>query len=367
MVDTPTCLSSAPAIILQCLYRARGLVRSPRLPGVAPRAGVRRMRGRWAALLLGLALSLPVGGMAFEVIDMATVFPGAFDTVVYGINNASTIVGSFVDGSGTTHGFVRIGLLISKIDVPGATDTVVLGLNNQDPPQIVGSFGDGFGRHGFVCVYPCSGSAIVPVDPPGAYLTAVHGINDAGVIVGEFTGGGTFGNVGLHGFESLGPFLATPVPQRFFVQWDLPGSTSGTVLYGINNAYTIVGSFTAGGKTIAFVRPTASGQFTQLDVSELAPPVGDLAEAYGITSDPNDLGTVIVGYYRNSFGEAHGLLVRPAAVRRSITVDVPVSGALGTRFLGVNEYFQAVGSFVDKDLVHHGFILDLATIIIETP
>jgi hypothetical protein len=315
------------------------------------------VRWLWAVLLLGLVLSLPAGGMAFEVIDMATVFPGAVNTRVYGINNAHTIVGAFDDASGS-HGFVRVGLLISKIDVPGATGTGVVGINNQNPPQLVGGFRDARGDHGFVCVYPCSGSGIVPVDFPNAFGTSVHGINDAGVIVGSFTGGGAFGNLGFHGFESLGPFLATPAPQRFLIQWDLPGSTSGTVLYGINNANTLVGWFTAAATKATAFWKTASGSFVQLDLSELDPHVGDYVNAHGIDNDLHDFGTVIVGSYVDSLGESHGFLAKPSGVRRSITRDVPVAGARGTFFFGVNDYFEAVGSFFDHNFVPHGFIFN---------
>jgi hypothetical protein len=59
------------------------------------------------------------------------------DTQAFGINNLGTVVGSFADAGGRTHGFVRISAhLLRTVDAPGSTSTVVNGLNNRG--QIVG-------------------------------------------------------------------------------------------------------------------------------------------------------------------------------------------------------------------------------------
>jgi probable HAF family extracellular repeat protein len=62
--------------------------------------------------------------------------PGASSTFASGINDAGQIVGSFSNSTGT-HGFLDIGGSFIQIDVPGASRTVASGIN--DAGQIVAS------------------------------------------------------------------------------------------------------------------------------------------------------------------------------------------------------------------------------------
>jgi probable HAF family extracellular repeat protein len=97
----------------------------------------------------------------------------------------------------------------TQIDVPGAIGlpitigTVASGIN--DAGQIVGSFSDSTGDHGFLDV----GGSFTQIDVPGATSTDVFGINDAGQIVGRF-----FLNFGSHGFVAT-PVAAVPEPSSF--------------------------------------------------------------------------------------------------------------------------------------------------------
>jgi hypothetical protein len=86
-----------------------------------------------------------------------------------------------VDGSYTT------------LDVPGSGETDAFGIN--DAGQIVGSFFDDSGFHGFLLDVDGSYTTL---DVPGANQTEAHGINNVGIIAGLY-----------YGPRRLG-FLATP-------------------------------------------------------------------------------------------------------------------------------------------------------------
>jgi probable HAF family extracellular repeat protein len=118
-------------------------------------------------------------------------------TVAWGINASSQIVGSYVDASSLTHGYLFSAGGYTTLDVPGSTATEALGIN--DAGQIVGDYLAGGGQHGFLL----SGGSYTMLDVPGSTLTVADGINAAGQIVGSYNDSdGT-----RHGF------LATPVPE----------------------------------------------------------------------------------------------------------------------------------------------------------
>src|SRR5215470_4737854 len=68
----------------------------------------------------------------------------------------------------------------TPIDVPGATGTQAFGINPSG--QIVGSYGDGTGTHGFLY----DRGVFTPIDVPGAADTQAFGISPSGQIVGFY-------------------------------------------------------------------------------------------------------------------------------------------------------------------------------------
>lgn len=87
---------------------------------------------------------------------------------------------------------------VVPLDVPGAVVTVAHGINAAG--QVVGTYTDTLGRHGFVYAE----GAFLPLDAPGARLgprsgTSAHGVNAAGQVVGDY-----FDGAHMHGF------VATP-------------------------------------------------------------------------------------------------------------------------------------------------------------
>jgi probable HAF family extracellular repeat protein len=118
-------------------------------------------------------------------------------TYVTGVNNLGQIVGSFDDSNGT-HGFLYSDGTWTTLDDPAATGgTFATGIN--DFGQIVGYYFDGTGSHGFLY----NGNTYITFDDPlatggpslGPGNTFGYGINDSGQIVGKY-----FAADGEHGF-----------------------------------------------------------------------------------------------------------------------------------------------------------------------
>jgi len=81
--------------------------------------------------------------------------------------------------SRTSHGFVLNGGTYTPINVPGAAQTVVEGVNNSG--VVFGNYTDASGNtHGFID----AAGTFTSIDDPGAYFTTVAGVNDSGQIVG---------------------------------------------------------------------------------------------------------------------------------------------------------------------------------------
>ena len=155
---------------------------------------------------------------ALAIIDA----PGAFATLVTGINDVGQIVGYYYDRAGI-HGFVKNASGFTIIEVPGATETEPSGINNAG--QIVGSFTVGNLVHGFLY----DGGVLTAIDVPGASRLYATGINDAGEIVGTF-----YDSAGGHAFlYNGGSFTTIEVPRA-------EGQTSASA---INNAGQVVGYF----------------------------------------------------------------------------------------------------------------------------
>src|SRR5262249_4189056 len=116
-------------------------------------------------------------GNSFTTISV----PGAFQTDAVGVNDAGQVVGSFQDATGR-HGFFRgADGSFTTIDAAGGIDTAAYGI---DPAgQIVGWFGDSGGVHGFL---RSTDGSFITIDVPGATGTEAHGINATGQVVGWF-------------------------------------------------------------------------------------------------------------------------------------------------------------------------------------
>ena len=102
--------------------------------------------------------------------------------VATGINNDGWITG-FAVVKGVTVGFIQSYSSTQLIVVKGSMNTQILGINNHD--SIVGSYVDADGNtHGFI---KAEHHSAVSVDDPNAVGTTVlNGLNDNGRIVGFY-------------------------------------------------------------------------------------------------------------------------------------------------------------------------------------
>jgi hypothetical protein len=125
------------------------------------------------------AIYLLVFGSGYAMAGWITLdMPGyTVNTMARGIDG-SNIVGSYDDASGT-HGFLYNGTNWTTFDMPGASETCPSGI---DGSKIVGRYYDASGVHGFFY----NGSRWTTLDMPGApHYTDVYGI-DGSNIVGNY-------------------------------------------------------------------------------------------------------------------------------------------------------------------------------------
>lgn len=242
------------------------------------------------------------------------------------------------------------------LEVPGATRTVASGIN--DGGQIVGSYDDSVGTHGFVL----REGKFTTIGFPGAAWTTALGIGARGEIVGAYKMPGEPA-VAFHGFlrtiEGRFERVDSPPHKYTIAQRILPDGTIlgcrhdddfGASMKGIvlsahrlsvteafasmHNGATpdlrrIVGlySYAPGDRSAAYV--IDDGTFKPLVV-----PGSTATSAW----DVNAAGEV-VGSYRDSTG-VHGFILIPEGFGR---LDVPKAAM--TRALGINASGAVVGSF----------------------
>jgi uncharacterized membrane protein len=153
-------------------------------------------------------------------------FPGAVGTQLNAINDSGAIVGVWIDHKFAGHGFIYKDGKFTSLDYPGARDTIPFGINSRG--EVVGNWDVGQSNtgHGFIF----SGGRITSFDVPNAIPngTAANGINDSGQIVGAYVGHDRH----FHAFLREGPTFTT---------LDCPAALD-TVAWGINSAGEIAGN-----------------------------------------------------------------------------------------------------------------------------
>jgi uncharacterized membrane protein len=283
----------------------------------------------------GSAAAMEPREWTFTTID----FPGGASTAVLDINAEGDIVGSYNDAGGA-HGFVlsRLGDF-TTIDFPGAVFTRAAAINSRG--DIVGQYrlpSDPMqARHGFLL----RDGEFTTIDPPGARFTNALGINSRGDIVGRFctTLPCALDGTNVRGFlMSEGEFTTIHFPEA-----------RGTNAWKIDAQGDIVGSYTsADGKKHLFV--SRDGDFIAIDV----PGAADIAAENGGINSRGD----IAGIYcdsspcRGTNPDAHGFLLSKHG--DLTTIDFP--GAIDTNALAISARGDIVGVYDDATGTH-GFLL----------
>jgi len=177
------------------------------------------------AVFSSAILASGISGMA-QGVYTSIVFPGATSTVAYGINDAGTIVGQYIDASGNGHGFVVSGKTYTTIDYPGATDSSAQAINDQG--QIVGSSFSGSNFFGWIC--DTRTGEFQQVSYPGATDSVPLAINNSGTVAGDYQilqGN----NTSNYGFEEVG---------SQYTSISAPGA-QGTAITGVSSDGVLVG------------------------------------------------------------------------------------------------------------------------------
>jgi|RhiMetdeSRZDD1v2_1073273.scaffolds.fasta_scaffold40637_4 hypothetical protein len=284
------------------------------------------MRRILGCILLSVVLGPPRPSQAtdyqFTTIDVP--FARTQATSVVGLSAVQGLIGAYLDAGNRDQGFLQVqGTFVTLLNVvPQAVNTAgaIVGFYTSDKLR-----GFVFQDGTFTPLeFPAVG-----VPPQFSLLTEAEGINDAGVIVGDYRDGqGTF-----HSFQ-YDP-TATPRYQSFDPPW--PHTGSGAT--GINNGGVIVGIFfdaqglhgylkdgdtwtmlnAPGAVTTEPVAINDAGQIVGLadgstfvfdgtTFTTVVHPDGGLTQAHSISQTG-----VLVGRYLDTQGVDHGFLATPQA------------------------------------------------------
>lgn len=226
-------------------------------------------------------------------------------TDVQGINDNGQVVGMYGDGIGV-HGYLYNGSTYTDIIDPSATggfpyevgtNTYARGINNNG--QVVGSFGNSNGEHGFIY----SNGIYTTLDVPNSNLTNATGINDSGQVTGYF-----YNDTGVHGFL---------YSNSIYTTIDSPNGGFGTHLTGINNNGQVLGySDNPAIGTQSFVY--SNGIFITIEVpnarTTIISSINNNGQVLGAFNDG-------IGYY----GISHNFIATPSAVPVPSAISLFVS------------------------------------------
>lgn len=273
----------------------------------------------FASLAQGQLAPKPVD-VIFTTIDV----PGASYTILWGVNNNGSMLGSYgQDTAQDAHGFTLTSGTLTSFDYPGQDFTVPTGINDSN--LIVGYAGQN-SAVGFLY----DGTSFTTIKAPNRSATYTNGINNAGYIVG---GAGTPGDT--IGFELRnGRFKTLPVPGSYVYVY---GS-------GINSFGTVAG-WTDGVTTDSFLCPSVS------KCRIIRYPGAVRTRVFGI----NDAG-IVVGWYGVSGGCGCAF-----AAKNGKFLSFSYPGAAFTGATGINNAGQIVGSYTFDYVGWHGFVTNPIT------
>jgi N-acetylneuraminic acid mutarotase len=293
-------------------------------------------------------------------------------TVPTGINSSGGIAGLYIDANWDYHGFVRAANgAITEFDVPGALTgagpsitglgTRPIGIN--DAGTIVGTYVslsnstttyDGFVR--------AASGAITTFDTPGGGgQTIPICINAAGDVAGTYLNYATNSLAPAHGFIRSASGTIT--------EFDVSGAggnannwqLAGSVAIGIDASGDVVGAYTDTSTTRHGFFRSASGTISTFDAPGAATGWLNIRAAGGALAGTAEIGINsagnIAGAYLDADAVYHGFV---RAVSGGITTfDAPNAGTgtlQGTVGFSINTTGTIAGTYLDANYVAHGFI-----------
>ena len=182
--------------------------------------------------------------------------PGAIRTRFNARNNKGVSVGTYRDASAADHSFMLQQSTLTAIVHPNErpNTTTVTGINKFS--TTVGSFSSAPWGGTVRAFKRDSSGNFFSFSFPGSQTTMANGINDGGVIVGNYVAPGSVnGALAWHGFA---------YHNGQWVTVDYPGTNVDTFLFGISNSGVIIGEAEPIGPPIYFMY--ANGVFKKIDI-----------------------------------------------------------------------------------------------------
>ena len=223
---------------------------------------------------------------------------------------------------------------------PGATLTKPGGINNRGDVLFKYLDADGIQRGAVL-----SRGVYRPVEFPGAAVTAPLGQNDRGDIVGNYLDQAR----ASHGFLLTRDGTYTTIDNPNADDNGLVLGSFGTLITNINNRGEMVGSYSAGGKLLGFVRDR-QGRFTTIEPPGAAATlVTDINDRGDIVGDSSDVSAdALVGE-----GDGDSFLLDNGVYR---SIEFP--GAFRTIVNAINNRGEMAGAYVDAGGSTHGLLRD---------
>lgn len=277
--------------------------------------------------LLGASAESPETRITIEVLTTFD-YPGEGNsTQPSKINDYGDVVGSFIDSSGVTRGFVRYrdGSFSAPIVEPNDTANVTQARAINNDGKIGGAY---IGSDGAFHGYFLSGDTFTEFDVPGAGNTLVFGINNGGDFVGN-----TDIDATDHGYLSMDGVLTL---------FSIPGALE-TDVSSINDAQNSAGFY--------FDSAVVPHGFIRKRDGTLIFPIDPPGATQTLLFGNNDRGAK-VGRYADSSGITHGLFF--TGQNNFVTYDFP--GATLTSLNGINQAGIICGRYQGADGIGHGIV-----------
>jgi hypothetical protein len=272
-------------------------------------------------------------------------------TNINGISNAGTVAGFAIDNNGNFNNFTAdppFNPFAHPLNIEGSTTAMALGINSFN--TVVGTDGNGN-------AFYTSGGKVITFIPPGGTSAVAFGINDEGMIVGQYVT-----STGTPGFVR--------VNADTYITINAPSGPNIVNAQSINNHGLVVGFYVGtDGQDHGFmanINNAKNGVVTGVAIPD--PTIPTVAGEPGATFvfsqilGINDKG-IAVGYYGDSTTSQHGYFYNTRTGVYTFLDDPSEAfdnGVEVTQITGINDSGEISGFYSDANGVFHGFVgLDL--------